>query len=272
ETRFCVMAFGKLGVNELNYSSDIDLMGLYDEDGVSSGPGLDRDGLKRAYGRVMESLRSDLSDHTEEGYAYRVDLRLRPFGASGDLVPTLNGLLKYYRQRASLWEIQAAFKLRPVAGNISLGYGFLERLKPILVERRDRGCIVDSIEHMRRAAVRATARGIQRGTDVKSGFGGLRDVEFLVQGLQLIHAPDNSRSARGGDPGGNRYRTTQGRLHFSQKNRTFPANSGRSTDSRPSQGPGRIGRPVKKNAWPRSGCGRFFGGPGCAPQADQRPL
>ncbi|MBW1787918.1 MAG: glutamate-ammonia-ligase adenylyltransferase, partial [Deltaproteobacteria bacterium] len=192
ESHFCVMAFGKLGGNELNYSSDIDLLAFYDEEGVSNGPASDRGGLKRLYGQVMESVRSDLSDHTEEGYAYRVDLRLRPFGASGDLVPTLNGLLKYYRNKASLWEIQAAFKLRPVAGNISLGYGFLERLKPVLVERRDRGRIVDSIEHMRRAAVRATARGIQRGTDVKSGFGGLRDVEFLVQGLQLIHAPDNS--------------------------------------------------------------------------------
>jgi len=112
-------------------------------------------------------------------------------------VPSLSGLLTYYREYAALWELQAAFKLRPVAGNIALGYQFLERLKPVLVEKRDRPLIVDSIEHMRRAAVQATIRGIQRGTDVKSGFGGLRDVEFLVQGLQLIHAPENSMLLEG---------------------------------------------------------------------------
>ncbi len=202
ETRFCVMAFGKLGGNELNYSSDIDLLALYEDAPGQNAPsphpgGLKRGGMKRLYTQVMESVRSDLSDHTEEGYVYRVDLRLRPFGASGDLVPSLSRLLTYYREHAALWEIQAAFKLRPVAGSIALGYRFLESLKPVLVEKRERPFIVDSIEHMRREAVRATTRGIQRGTDVKSGFGGLRDVEFLVQGLQLIHAPENSMLLQG---------------------------------------------------------------------------
>jgi [glutamine synthetase] adenylyltransferase / [glutamine synthetase]-adenylyl-L-tyrosine phosphorylase len=197
ETRFCVMAFGKLGGNELNYSSDIDLLALYEDASGQNMSSPHPGGMKRLYTQVMESVRSDLSDHTEEGYVYRVDLRLRPFGGSGDLVPSLSGLLTYYREHAALWEIQAAFKLRPVAGNIALGYRFLERLKPVLVEKRDRHLIVDSIERMRRAAVRATTQGIQRGTDVKSGFGGLRDVEFLVQGLQLIHVPENSMLLQG---------------------------------------------------------------------------
>jgi [glutamine synthetase] adenylyltransferase / [glutamine synthetase]-adenylyl-L-tyrosine phosphorylase len=112
-------------------------------------------------------------------------------------VPSLNGLLTYYREHAALWEIQAAFKLRPVAGNIALGYRFLESLKPVLVEKRERPFIVDSIERMRREAVRATTQGIQRGTDVKSGFGGIRDIEFLVQGLQMIHAPENAMLLQG---------------------------------------------------------------------------
>ena len=197
DTRFCVMAFGKLGGNELNYSSDIDLLALYEDVSAPNAPSPHRGDMKRLYPQVMESVRSDLSDHTEEGYVYRVDLRLRPFGSSGDLVPSLNGLLTYYREKASLWEIQAAFKLRPMAGNLSLGYRFLEALKPVLLERRERRLIVDSIEHMRRAAVRATTRGIQRGTDVKSGFGGIRDIEFLVQGLQLIHAPENAMLLQG---------------------------------------------------------------------------
>ena len=194
---FCIMAFGKLGGNELNYSSDIDLLAFYKDESGPNTPSPRRESMKRLYTQVMESVRSDLSDHTEEGYVYRVDLRLRPFGASGDLVPSMSRLLTYYLGNAALWEIQAAFKLRPVAGNIALGYQFLERLKPVLVEKRDRPLIVNSIEHMRRAAVRATTQGIQRGTDVKSGFGGLRDVEFLVQGLQLIHVPENAMLLQG---------------------------------------------------------------------------
>jgi len=197
EAHFCVMAFGKLGGNELNYSSDIDLLALFEDASGRNAPSPQRGDMKRLYTQVMESVRSDLSDHTEEGYVYRVDLRLRPFGASGDLVPSLNGLLTYYREHAALWEIQAAFKLRPVAGNIALGYRFLESLKPVLVEKRERPFIVDSIERMRREAVRATTQGIQRGTDVKSGFGGIRDIEFLVQGLQLIHAPENAMLLQG---------------------------------------------------------------------------
>ncbi|EFK11014.1 [glutamate--ammonia-ligase] adenylyltransferase [delta proteobacterium NaphS2] len=197
DSSFCVMAFGKLGGNELNYSSDIDLLALYEDASDPNAPSPHRGDMKRLYTQIMEFVRSDLSDHTEEGYVYRVDLRLRPFGSSGDLVPSLNGLLTYYREKASLWEIQAAFKLRPMAGNLSLGYRFLEALKPLLLEKRDRRLVVDSIEHMRRAAIRATTRGIQRGTDVKSGFGGIRDIEFLVQGLQLIHAPENAMLLQG---------------------------------------------------------------------------
>jgi glutamate-ammonia-ligase adenylyltransferase len=184
------MALGKLGGGELNYSSDIDLLGLYlDEEGPA--PASRMGACKEIYTRVMESVRSDLSTHTEEGYAYRVDLRLRPFGASGDLVPSVRGLLNYYSQKASLWEIQAALKMRPVAGNLALGYGFLEQLRPVLVKRRKKDSVARSIETMRSTAMKAVSREMSGGTDVKSGFGGIRDVEFLVQGLQIIHAPDS---------------------------------------------------------------------------------
>jgi glutamate-ammonia-ligase adenylyltransferase len=118
--RFCILALGKLGGNELNYSSDIDLLGLWsDEDGKN-----ERE-KKPFFARLMEDLRSDLSSHTEEGYAYRVDLRLRPFGRDGELVPSWSSLVRYYQDVASLWEIQAALKMRPVAGNLRLGYSFL---------------------------------------------------------------------------------------------------------------------------------------------------
>jgi len=180
--RFCIMALGKLGGNELNYSSDIDLMGLRKDTGPS------RKGL---FSRAMEQIRSDLSDHTAEGYAYRVDLRLRPFGRAGELIPSDTGLMEYYRHSASLWEIQAALKMRPVAGNVRMGYDFLEQLRPLLLKPRSPREVVKTIEKMRQASVQNLSTGPASTPDLKSGIGGLRDVEFLVQGLQLIHGPKN---------------------------------------------------------------------------------
>ncbi len=191
ECCFCVLAMGKLGGKELNYSSDIDLVGMWDERGYLSGPeqGWNHDpgGL---FARVMEALRSDLSSHTEEGYAYRVDLRLRPFGRSGELVPSFSALRRYYEEKASLWEVQAALKTRALAGNLVLAHHFLEGLRPVLLRQHLREAVVDSIERMRNEALKAF-RKPGAPLDIKSGVGGLRDVEFMVQGLQLIHAPGN---------------------------------------------------------------------------------
>jgi glutamate-ammonia-ligase adenylyltransferase len=179
--RFCVLAFGKLGGRELNYSSDIDLLGLWE---ASEGG---QEGEETATS-MMEKLRSDLSDHTAGGYAYRVDLRLRPYGSSGQLVYELGALLRYYAEPAALWEQQALLKARPVAGDLELGARFLESARGTLVARRDPDRVVASIDSLRREAIRDLSRGMGGGRDVKTGLGGIRDVEFLVQGLQLIHA------------------------------------------------------------------------------------
>ncbi len=191
EDMFCLLAFGKLGGRELNYSSDIDLLGLFalPEEGQASANS-DMMIFKNFFTAVIERLSLDLSRHTEAGYAYRVDLRLRPYGKAGELVPSLSSLVGYYHQGASLWEIQAALKLRPIAGNISLGNKFLEQIRPILLQRRSRKEIIDSVEKMRQASIKKQAIRSSSTTDVKSGIGGIRDVEFLVQGLQLIHATD----------------------------------------------------------------------------------
>jgi glutamate-ammonia-ligase adenylyltransferase len=190
ESRFCILALGKLGGNELNYSSDIDLLGLWDDRGTEGeGRKWRENGLGVLYARVMEEVSADLSRHTEEGHAYRVDLRLRPFGREGELVSSFSGLEDYYRQKASLWEIQAALKMRPVAGNERLGYDLIGRIQPALLKTRSRATIVDSIEKMRAGAIKTSSMSLGATMDVKSGIGGLRDVEFLVQGLQLIHAP-----------------------------------------------------------------------------------
>ncbi len=178
---FCVLALGKLGGRELNYSSDIDLIAVCD-------PGEKGYEVTHKLATVVEQLRSDLSKHTKQGYLFRVDLRLRPYGDSGELVSTVPGILKYYRDHALLWEIQAALKMRPVAGNLQIGFNLMDKLKPVIMKERSREEIIQSIEKMRKAAISKSSRALGGSTiDVKIGEGGLRDIEFLVQGLQLIH-------------------------------------------------------------------------------------
>ena len=189
ENHFCILAYGKLGGGELNYSSDIDLLGVFDvSESLAHRLSLEAPVPKYIFSWIMERVSLDLSMHTEEGYVYRVDLRLRPYGRAGELTYSISGLVDYYRNAASLWEIQAALKIRPVAGNLELGKKFLEQVRPIVRQPRSREEIVRSIESMRTAAIRKIP--LTSGTDVKSGVGGLRDVEFLVQGLQLLYAPD----------------------------------------------------------------------------------
>ncbi len=177
--RFCVLAFGKLGGRELNYSSDIDLLAIFDP---RESPASERE--KTLYARVMRRLRADLSDHTGNGYLYRVDLRLRPFGSAGQIVHPLPAMVRYYNGSASYWEFQALLKLTPLAGTLELGERFLEAVRPALISAGARTELMrESTLELRRAAVERCS-----ADDVKSGEGGIRDIEFLVQALQLMHA------------------------------------------------------------------------------------
>jgi glutamate-ammonia-ligase adenylyltransferase len=183
KNRFCIMAFGKLGGYELNYSSDIDLLAIWDSADFSD---RNMSKYKKIFHQITEGIRYDLSAHTDEGYAYRVDLRLRPFGSAGELVPSVSALLKYYQSSAALWEIQAALKLRPIAGNQLLGYDFLKQVQPSIIQQRERYKIVGSIDRLRKEAIKASGSFLNKTVDVKSGLGGIRDAEFLVQGLRLV--------------------------------------------------------------------------------------
>ena len=183
--RACILAFGKLGGRELNYSSDIDLLCVYDEEGASISPA-------GPAARVVERLVADLSTVTEEGYVYRVDLRLRPWGGVGEIVSSIDSIERYYRESARLWEMQALLKIRPIAGNQQVGYEFVERLRPLLVQRRDMESVAESIEKLREQAMnRSALRAGANVIDVKNGRGGIRDIEFLAQGLQLVHVADH---------------------------------------------------------------------------------
>jgi len=188
--RFCIVAFGKLGGRELNYSSDIDLLGVCADN-------RETDPVEPA-SRLMEALRGDLSAHTTEGYAYRVDLRLRPYGTSGQLVFTLPALDEYYSRHAALWEVQALLKARPVAGDPTLGQAFLDAARVRLLAPRRKAEVAAAIDTLRREALRVLSRSVLSTTDIKTGLGGLRDVEFLAQGLQLSHAHDHPRLLCGG--------------------------------------------------------------------------
>ncbi len=178
----CILALGKLGGGELNYSSDIDLVILYEPGQENAKGSGDFDQIRK----VVRAIRADIADPTEEGRAYRVDFRLRPYGGSGDLVSTPRQLEEYYRRAAGLWEYQALLKARAVAGNRSLGERVVKRIR----DRQLPGLSAEEIIHSVREARRASewpAREMKR-IDVKESPGGLRDIEFLVQGLQLIHA------------------------------------------------------------------------------------
>jgi glutamate-ammonia-ligase adenylyltransferase len=127
---FVVCAFGKLGGWELNYSSDIDLLGVYQPKGEHR-----TEEEEMGYTKVFRSFVQDLTDFTQEGQAYRIDLRLRPHGASGPIISTLPSFVEYYRSQGDLWEHQALIKMKPIAGNLSIGEIALDRIKPDYMTR-----------------------------------------------------------------------------------------------------------------------------------------
>ncbi len=184
----CIMAFGKLGGAELNYSSDIDLMAAADNEidlRESVGKG---ETVFDLCSRAVTRLRAALSEYTEDGYVFRVDLRLRPYGRTGMLVYALDTLVDYYRTKASPWELQALLKLAPVAGVITIGRQLVQQLRSVVPGHLSPDQIVHTIQRTReQARKRADASHNNNGFDVKDGRGGIRDIEFMVQGLQLIN-------------------------------------------------------------------------------------
>lgn len=184
--RFCVMALGKLGGSELNYSSDIDLIAIYSP-GSQSAQG--KNGIDQVcFAQVFERLRAALADHTCAGRAYRVDLRLRAYGRAGALVQTAKSLTEYYKATARLWEIQALLKVRPVGGTDSVGHTWWRTIRPLLRQTWDPAEITNQIQSMRQKAMCAYRYKKDLARDIKNGAGGIRDLEFMVQGHQLLNA------------------------------------------------------------------------------------
>src|SRR5262249_28770661 len=133
--RCVILAFGKHGGEELNYSSDIDLMFLYDEEGATRGKRVTHVSTDEFYSRVVGEVVRLLSAHTDRGQAYRIDLRLRPEGHRGPLARSLDSTLSYYDTLGRTWERQALIKVRPVAGDLKLGEQFLRAIETFVYRK-----------------------------------------------------------------------------------------------------------------------------------------
>ncbi len=183
--RCTVLAFGKLGGEELNYSSDIDLMLVYDEEGGTRG----RSAVSHEefFGRVTAEVVRLLTTHPQ---AYRVDLRLRPEGQRGPLARSLASTLSYYDTLGRTWERQALIKVRPIAGDPALGEEFLHAIEPFVYRKYLSFAEINEIKALKRKIESKTHRAGEAIVDVKTGHGGIRDVEFTIQFLQLLNGGD----------------------------------------------------------------------------------
>ena len=186
--RFVVLALGKLGGTELNYSSDIDLIFLYDEDGSTDGARPMAN--SEFFGRLARDVVRLLTESTELGIAYRVDLRLRPEGQRGPVVISLESAMHYYDVVGRTWERQAFVKARPVAGDLDLGSEFLKQLEPWIYRRYLNRADISGIKALKRRIEQRTEREGGDAHNVKTGRGGIRDIEFVIQFLQLLNGGD----------------------------------------------------------------------------------
>ncbi|MFF8727710.1 bifunctional [glutamine synthetase] adenylyltransferase/[glutamine synthetase]-adenylyl-L-tyrosine phosphorylase [Streptomyces sp. NPDC015171] len=179
--RLAVIAMGKCGGHELNYVSDVDVIFVAEPAGDTP----EAKALGAAT-RLASHLMRICSETTVEGSIWPVDANLRPEGRNGPLVRTLSSHLAYYQRWAKTWEFQALLKARPVAGDTELGRAYLDALEPLVWKAADRENFVADVQKMRRRVVEnIPAAEIDR--ELKLGPGGLRDVEFAVQLLQLVH-------------------------------------------------------------------------------------
>ncbi|MER6736669.1 bifunctional [glutamine synthetase] adenylyltransferase/[glutamine synthetase]-adenylyl-L-tyrosine phosphorylase [Streptomyces puniciscabiei] len=179
--RLAVIAMGKCGGHELNYVSDVDVIFVAEAaEGTTEAKAL------TAATRLASHLMRICSETTVEGSIWPVDANLRPEGRNGPLVRTLSSHLAYYQRWAKTWEFQALLKARPVAGDAELGQAYVEALEPMVWKAAERENFVADVQQMRRRVIEnIPVSELER--ELKLGPGGLRDVEFAVQLLQLVH-------------------------------------------------------------------------------------
>ena len=187
DAEFCVIALGKLGSMELNYASDIDLLFLYSDDGTTSGHGERGEVSNREYFvKLSETIAKLVGQSGGEGAAYRVDLRLRPHGRDGALACSLQEATRYYERAAQDWERQALIRARAAVGSANLFSRFKEAVTPYVF--RPDVSVKDALANVRLAKQKIDRQAEKKsGFNVKLGRGGIREIEFIAQALQLAH-------------------------------------------------------------------------------------
>ncbi|CAN5288626.1 bifunctional [glutamate--ammonia ligase]-adenylyl-L-tyrosine phosphorylase/[glutamate--ammonia-ligase] adenylyltransferase [soil metagenome] len=194
-TGFCIYAMGKFGAGELNFSSDIDLVYVYDEEGQTAGrlddsvaPGLPRNITNHEFfGRLGRDIATYIGDHTHAGFLYRVDLRLRPEGAYGQIARSRSAFAAYLTGHAALWEKIAYLKCRFIAGDEMLAQLFDPIVQQFVFIENDADELFPEIARLKRRIDHDALTEETRALDIKRGVGGIREIEFIVAGLQLIH-------------------------------------------------------------------------------------
>ncbi|MFJ2955773.1 bifunctional [glutamine synthetase] adenylyltransferase/[glutamine synthetase]-adenylyl-L-tyrosine phosphorylase [Streptomyces sp. NPDC087270] len=186
--RLAVIGMGKCGGHELNYVSDVDVIFVAEpaEDTAEGDGTADDTAALRSATRLAVRMMGICSDTTAEGTIWPVDPNLRPEGKNGPLVRTLSSHVAYYHRWAKTWEFQALLKARPVAGDAALGAEYVAAIRPMVWQAAERENFVTDVQEMRRRVV-DTIPAAQVERELKLGPGGLRDVEFAVQLLQLVH-------------------------------------------------------------------------------------
>lgn len=198
EAEFTILGMGKFGGCELNFSSDIDLIYFYSSDRGET-TGIDdpvrgqrnRISLHKYFVKLSELITQAIGQATEDGFVFRVDLRLRPEGNNGEMANSLAAGETYYESWGQSWERSAMLKARAVAGSKSLGEQFLRRLEPFVYRRHLDYAMIEDIKTMKQKIDHSLTREKEGELNLKLGRGGIREIEFFIQALQLINAGKN---------------------------------------------------------------------------------
>ncbi|HWV39988.1 MAG TPA: bifunctional [glutamate--ammonia ligase]-adenylyl-L-tyrosine phosphorylase/[glutamate--ammonia-ligase] adenylyltransferase [Vulgatibacter sp.] len=189
------LGMGKLGAGELNFSSDVDLVLVHAAEGTTSGGPGGAIPNHRLYGRIAERLVRAMSAPTADGIVFRVDLDLRPEGRAGPISIGADRLLHYYEAKGRTWERFALAKARPVAGDLDLGHEVLGQLEPFVYRRH---LDLEAVEEIRAIKAQIDREASRGDRDLKLGAGGIREAEFIVSALQILHGgKDPSLRERG---------------------------------------------------------------------------
>ncbi len=261
QTAGCVLGMGKLGGQELNYSSDVDVLFVYGEEGqVFKEPPMKSRTTRpvmpnhQFFNRLAEAFIAEVSRMTPEGTLFRIDLRLRPEGDSGPLCRSLGSYENYYAQWGQTWERMMLIKARGVGGRRGLAAEFLEMIQPFRYPRSVSGDVLREIGAMKDRIENEVLEADELERNVKLGRGGIREIEFIAQSQQLLHAGRQPFLARRANAAvldklsqyqsacrETKPRPTSGRLLFSARRRASTADGGKSSDAHDSRQTGRAG-------------------------------